>query len=89
MKIKVGKEAYSLLQKLGKDSTLGEEQATQAAIERGMERYWSHWFAITAADYERLKKRYSECLKDNELLRGLLNQNAELEQALERAGGPT
>jgi len=88
LRIKIGKGTYSLLQELAKDSALDEGLAIQTAIERGMERYWSHWFAITAAEYERLKKRYRECQKDNELLRGLLNQNAELKQMVKSAGGP-
>jgi hypothetical protein len=78
LKIGVGTETYSSLQKLAVDPSMNEGSAVQTAIERGMERYWSHWFDITATEYERLKKRYIQCQRDNELLRGPVDQNEEL-----------
>ena len=88
MNIKVGMGTYSLLRNRADGSASNEELAVQAAIERGMERYWSHWFDITAKEYERLRKRHSQCQRDNELLRGLMDQNRELRQIVESAGGP-
>ncbi len=88
LNVRVGMETYSLLQNHVDGSASNEGLAVQAAIERGMERYWSHWFDITAKEYERLRKRYSQCQRDNELLRGLMDQNRELRQIVESAGGP-
>lgn len=83
LKVRVGMETYSLLQRHVEDSTSDEASAVKAAIERGMERYWSHWFEITASDYERLRKRYRQCQKDNELLTALMDHNRELSQMVE------
>lgn len=62
--------------------------ALQLSIDRGMDRYWSHWFDFMANDVERQKKRYRECQRDKELLRGLVEQNTELEELIDEAGRP-
>ncbi|MCL4355572.1 MAG: hypothetical protein JRN21_10540 [Nitrososphaerota archaeon] len=86
--VRIGKETYSLLQNLANGSAQVECSAVQAAIERGMKRYWAHWFDIAATEYERLRKRHGQCQKDNELLQGLMDQNSELERFVESAGDP-
>jgi len=88
LKVIVSAKTYSTLCSPTSGSST-ETAAVHAAIEKGMNRYWSHWFEIAATENERLKRRYRECQRDSELLRGLMEQNTELEEMLERAGEPT
>ena len=82
LRIDVDTKIYALLQKVvGK--TGYEDTAIQTAIERGMERYWDHWFDEQATHFELEKKRYEECQRDNKLLRDLIDQNEKLRQLTE------
>jgi len=83
MRIDVDAKTYTLLQKAVVKTGCEEGIAIQTAVETGMERYWSHWFDELATHFELLKKRYEECQRDNESLRGLIGQNEELRQLVE------
>jgi len=56
IRIEFNSKTYALLQKETVKEGGDEGAAVKIAIERGMERYWTHWFDELAASYELLKK---------------------------------
>lgn len=78
VKVDVSAETYSALRKAGGKEGRDEAEVLRLAIERGIDRFWLHWFDEMAKDFEHLKKRYEECQRDNRLLTRLVMQNEEL-----------
>ncbi len=84
VQLRISVDAYRSIEAAAKTS--GEEAALKAALERGMESYWSHYFEDITKDLDYTRKKYEECVHDNKLLRGLTKQNVELSRLLSERG---
>ena len=85
LKVAIKLADYSSLQVSSEKLDGDESAAVQAAIERGMKRWWLHWFGEIAEAHNRLKERYEQCRRDNRLLKELVDQNEELEHLVKTA----